>query len=231
ALVIGASAQNTFAATITSATLPDVGTEQTITDFVAGGVGYKVTNFATVTDAPNTPRFYKGTDAGTANAALSDGFVTTGLVNTQGFNFDFDNASILAASVFFVMEINGSGLGPDDFTFQAIAGDTPIGSAFVLGDVGGNPKVILDVFDGTFANPPGAANDSEINGSTFTLADFNLTPLELTQVTGVRLVSTGGGGDPALVGLANAIVPEPSTLALGIIGIFGICIRRRGANR
>jgi uncharacterized protein (TIGR03382 family) len=227
-LIGGSMPQTTEAAVITSATLPTVGDERTISDFVADSVSYVVTDIATSTGASGRRYFDGATDPGDADTAVGDNFVTTGLLNTAGMTFTLGNAAILAADVFFVTDINTSTGSADTFTFQAVdSGGGLLGSAFNIAMSPGGSNTLL-TFDAALANPTGNITSVRLNGSTFTLADFGLSALELAQITGVRLTSTGGAGDPGLVGLAQVqTIPTPAALPAGLVMLGAMLTRRR----
>ena len=236
ALLIGCVVSHAaYAGAVTSATLPDDGGENTITDFVADSTDYTVTDYATATNSPAAERRYfrSSTDPGSHNAALGDNDVTTGVLNTAGTVFSLNHSAILAADVFFVTDVNASSGSADTFSFQAVdaGGNVLASSATVSLTMSAGGVNTLLVFSATLVNADntsaGAITGLNLNASTFTLADFSLDASDLAAVAGVKLTNTGGVGDPGLVGLAQVVsIPTPAALPAGLM-MLGLLVMRR----
>jgi len=190
---------------------------------VTAGTTYTIltgaTSAAGVTSATLGTPYYSasGTDPVTGVAAIVDG---SGLRATSGTNGVGNGAD-----VFFGQNVDGLNLflidfgGQDNITIHPLdSGGSLIGD-FALATTSGG--------DTDFSPPSismiGAATvTSGLRGIVFNTSDFTGTGT-LTGVEGIRLL--GAGLDLNAVGIA-AVIPEPSSLALLLVGTCGMVLRR-----
>ncbi len=156
---------------------------------------------------------YPATAPADGLAAVTDGLnATTGSANIgDGVNFFFGQ-NVDGANLFFidfggadatvVRPIDGAGNLIGDFTLSTASDGGVAGGFATLSTV--------------------AVGFSFLQGVVFNTSDFAGTGT-LTGVEGIRLA--GAGLDVMTVGIAA--VPEPSSLALLLIGGFGMALRRR----
>jgi len=161
-----------------------------------------------------------GTDPGTSLAAMSDGPGPGGLNATTGSN-GIGNGVV----VDFAQNVDGGNLfltdlgGADMVTVLPLdSSGTPIGDFTLTVASGGGGSY------GTISWNIGAATGtSTLQGVLFNTSDFSGTGA-LTGVEGIQL--TGASLDLMAVGIAS-VIPEPSSLALLLIGVCGMALRRR----
>ncbi len=194
-----------------------------LTSITAGATTYTVLTGATsavgVTSPTLSTPFYaaSGTDPGTGVGAILDG---SGLRATSGTN-GIGNG----VDVGFGQNVDGLNLFLIDFGGQDNITIHPLDSA---GNLIGDFALATTSGDGTDFSPPNlsvigvATVTSQLRGIVFNTSDFTGTGT-LTGVEGIRLL--GAGLDLNAVGIAA--VPEPSSLALVLIGACGMALRRR----
>ncbi len=241
-LLVALSAVSVHAAVITGFTTAegyDFGTTywkhpKTLTSYTTANGTVDGTNFHAADTATAHANYYYGeqsTDPGSSAGLLENLDVMTGYVNIAGqTNYDFMfNAPYRFSSAtgnpgndddFFVFEISPSD-SPDNVTLQALdSSSSPLGSAVFLNQT----AIPGDVIRFRAPNPA----QTDMSGWGFDYDDFGVA--DATQIAGLRIYDSrsGGGFDPGVVGINNAI-PEPGTLGLLGVAVAAMLLRRRRA--
>ena len=150
---------------------------------------------------------------------VSSGFITQGKANATTLDYAFSRPLDAADGIqFFMYELNLNAQVADDVVVMPLSSGSPIASWSLTLD-SADYGAQTPLYNISWLSSVGA------RGVTFSLADFTGGSGELVAVDGLRFYDSGAAWDPISVG---AIVPEPGTLALALLGaIFMAAAGRR----